>query len=82
VVSTSEELSFPWLAHPKRLEQLTQPQRRPQDVLATGVNPGFLMDSLPLFLTSISERVDRIQISRIKTPRFDGGPSRRRSAPV
>jgi 4-hydroxy-tetrahydrodipicolinate reductase len=75
VVSTSEELSFPWLAHPKEAKAIDAAAKKAgKTVLATGVNPGFLMDSLPLFLTSISERVDRIQISRIQNASLRRGP--------
>lgn len=31
----------------------------------TGVNPGFLMDALPLFLTSICQEVDSIRVRRV-----------------
>jgi len=75
VVSTSEELSFPWLAHPKEAKAIDAAAKKAgKTVLATGVNPGFLMDSLPLFLTAISERVDRIEISRIQNASLRRGP--------
>jgi len=75
VVSTSEELSFPWLAHPKEAKTIDAAAKRAgRTVLATGVNPGFLMDSLPLFLTAICERVDRIEISRIQNASLRRGP--------
>jgi 4-hydroxy-tetrahydrodipicolinate reductase len=75
VVSTSEELSFPWLAHPKEAAQIDRAAKKAgKTVLATGVNPGFLMDALPLFLTAISEKVDRIEISRIQNASLRRGP--------
>jgi len=43
-------------------------------VLATGVNPGFLMDSLPLFLTAICQRVDRIDVTRAQNASLRRGP--------
>jgi 4-hydroxy-tetrahydrodipicolinate reductase len=65
VVSTSEELSFPWLDHPTEGTRIDDAARRVgKSVLGTGVNPGFLLDSLPLFLTSICQRVDRIEATR------------------
>jgi 4-hydroxy-tetrahydrodipicolinate reductase len=39
-------------------------------VLGTGVNPGFLMDALPLALTSVCERVDRVEIRRVQDARI------------
>jgi 4-hydroxy-tetrahydrodipicolinate reductase len=35
-------------------------------VIGTGVNPGFVMDALPIALTGICERVDRIRINRVQ----------------
>lgn len=75
VVSTSEELSFPWLAHPEEAEDIDVAAKKAgKTVLGTGINPGFLMDSLPLFLTAICERVDRIEIARIQNASLRRGP--------
>ena len=61
VVSTAEELSFPWLAHPAEAAEIDAAARRAgKTVLGTGVNPGFVMDALPLFLTGICQRVNRV----------------------
>src|SRR5213079_2489629 len=38
-------------------------------VLGTGVNPGFIMDSLPIALTAVCQRVDRISVTRIQDAR-------------
>lgn len=66
VVSTSEELSFPWRDHADLAAEIDAAARKVgRTVLGTGVNPGFLMDSLPLFLTAISQRVDRIAVERV-----------------
>jgi 4-hydroxy-tetrahydrodipicolinate reductase len=65
IVSTSEELSFPWLAHSEAAGEIDRAARKAgKTVLGTGVNPGFLMDSLPLTLTAICQRVDRIDVTR------------------
>ena len=75
IVSTSEELSFPWLAHPKDAEEVDMAAKKAgKTVLATGVNPGFLMDSLPLNLTAICQRVDRIDIKRAQNASKRRGP--------
>jgi 4-hydroxy-tetrahydrodipicolinate reductase len=75
VVSTSEELSFPWLDHPDDAAELDAAARRAgKTVLGTGVNPGFLMDALPLSLTSICQRVDRIEVTRIINASTRRGP--------
>lgn len=75
VVSTAEELSFPWLAHPKEAAEIDAVAKRVgKTVLATGVNPGFLMDSLPLSLTAICQRVDRIEVTRVINATTRRGP--------
>ncbi|MGH8249054.1 MAG: hypothetical protein ACREUU_21820, partial [Gammaproteobacteria bacterium] len=49
VVSSCEELAFPWVRYPELSRKL---DRRARDtgvrILGTGVNPGFVMDLLPL----------------------------------
>ncbi|MFC1974904.1 dihydrodipicolinate reductase [Chloroflexota bacterium] len=66
IVSTAEELSFPWLAHPQEATEIDAVAKRVgKTVLGTGVNPGFLMDSLPLNLTAICQQVDHIEIIRV-----------------
>jgi 4-hydroxy-tetrahydrodipicolinate reductase len=75
IVSTSEELSFPWLAHGEEAAKVDGAARRAgKTVLGTGVNPGFLMDSLPLFLTSICQQVERIDVTRVINASLRRGP--------
>jgi 4-hydroxy-tetrahydrodipicolinate reductase len=75
VVSTSEELSFPWLRHPEEAHEIDASARKAgRTVLGTGVNPGFLMDALPLDLTAICQRVDRIDVRRAMNASLRRGP--------
>lgn len=75
IVSTAEELSFPWLAHPREAEEIDAAAKRAgKTVLGTGVNPGFLMDSLPLSLTAICQRVDHIDVARSQNASLRRGP--------
>ena len=75
VVSTSEELSFPWLAHPKEAAEIDAAAvRAGKTVLGTGINPGFIMDSLPLCLTAICQRVERIDVTRVINASTRRGP--------
>ncbi|HTS81614.1 MAG TPA: dihydrodipicolinate reductase [Myxococcaceae bacterium] len=47
VVSTCEELAFPWVRHPELTDRLERAaQRAGVSVLGTGVNPGFVLDRL------------------------------------
>ena len=75
VVSTAEELSFPWLSHSQAAAEVDAVARRVgKTVLGTGVNPGFLMDALPLALTAICQRVDRIEVTRVINASTRRGP--------
>jgi 4-hydroxy-tetrahydrodipicolinate reductase len=75
VVSTAEELSFPWLAHPDEAAEIDAVAKRAgKTVLGTGVNPGFIMDALPLSLTAICQRVERIAVTRVINASLRRGP--------
>jgi len=75
VVSTAEELSFPWLVHPEEAAEIDAAAKQAgKTVLGTGVNPGFIMDSLPLNLTAICQRVDRIDVTRVINASTRRGP--------
>lgn len=65
VVSTCEELSFP--LDLKIREELQQVARSANvTLLGTGVNPGFVMDKLPLTLTSVCQDIKQVDIIRIQ----------------
>lgn len=67
VVSTTEELAYPRRAHPREARRIDAWARRAKvAVLATGVNPGFTMDALPIMLTAVCERVDRVRVRRVQ----------------
>jgi 4-hydroxy-tetrahydrodipicolinate reductase len=75
VVSTSEELCFPWLSNAQHAAKIDAVAKRTgKTVLGTGINPGFLMDSLPLSLTAICQRVDRIDVTRVINASQRRGP--------
>ena len=38
-------------------------------MLSTGVNPGFVMDALPIMLTVACERIDSVKVKRIQDAR-------------
>jgi 4-hydroxy-tetrahydrodipicolinate reductase len=66
VISTCEELSYPFRKYPElsaRLDQCACENK--VAVLGTGVNPGFAMDKLVLTLATACHRVDKVQVCRI-----------------
>ena len=70
IVSTSEELSYPGHTHVRYARKIDALAKKAKvAVLAGGVNPGFVMDALPIMLTAVCERVDRITIQRIQDAR-------------
>jgi len=72
VVSTCEELLFPWLRHKALAEELDALARsHGARLLGTGVNPGFLMDTLPVAATAVCRTVRSVKVWRIQdaTPR-------------
>ena len=75
IVSTAEELSFPWMSNAQQAAKIDAVAKRTgKTVLGTGVNPGFLMDALPLFLTAISQQVDRVEVTRVINASTRRGP--------
>ena len=67
VVSTCEELAFPARRDPElaaRLEELAR--RHGVSILGTGVNPGFLMDTWPLFMSGLCAEVRAVRVTRIQ----------------
>ena len=79
IVSTCEELSYPWNTSLSLSERIDKAAKTNQvAVLGTGVNPGFLMDSLPTFLTSVCQNVQRITVHRIQNAAFRRIPFQRK----
>jgi 4-hydroxy-tetrahydrodipicolinate reductase len=70
IVSTTEELSYPTRSNMRYARLVHRMAKKAKvAVLATGVNPGFVMDALPIMLTGVCERVDSIRVDRIQDAR-------------
>lgn len=66
VISTCEELVYPFDGNHRIAEEIDRlAKRRRVAVLGIGVNPGFVMDALPLTLTSVCQDVKKIRATRI-----------------
>jgi len=71
IVSTTEELSYPGYTHIRQARQIHEWAKKAKvAVLGTGVNPGFAMDALPISLTAVCERVDRVVVNRVQDARI------------
>lgn len=70
IVSTCEELAYPWVTQPDIARDLDAAARQAGvAILSTGVNPGFLMDTLPLVLTGVCQDVRAVRVERIQDAR-------------
>ena len=66
VVSTCEELSYPYRTHPELAAKLDKAAKESGVALVgTGVNPGFVMDKLVITLAAVSQRVEHAKALRI-----------------
>jgi 4-hydroxy-tetrahydrodipicolinate reductase len=73
IVSTCEELSYPYRKYPRESEAIDKLAKRYKvTILGTGVNPGFLMDTLVLVSTGVCQNIDSITVRRIQ----DASPRR------
>jgi hypothetical protein len=77
VISTCEDLSYADLSAPELARKLDARARAGGiTVLGTGVNPGFVMDRLPLTLAAACVRVDAVRVERVVDAAKRRGPLR------
>jgi len=70
IVATTEELSYPVKRHAPMAKKIDAMAKRAKvAVLSTGVNPGFVMDALPIALTAACERIESLAVTRIQDAR-------------
>jgi hypothetical protein len=66
VVSTCEELAYPWTAQPQLAAELDAAARHAGvTLLGTGINPGYAMDALPLMMTAPCAIVRAVRALRV-----------------
>ncbi len=67
VVTIAEEALYPWVDRSRKLAEEVDELAKKNGVtfLGTGVNPGFMMDYLPIALTGVLKEVHRIRIRRV-----------------
>lgn len=67
IVSTCEELFFPWKTNPQvagRIDEICR--RNGVACVGTGVNPGYLMDLLPTILSGLCQNVRKVEVWRVQ----------------
>jgi 2,4-diaminopentanoate dehydrogenase len=70
IVTTTEEAAYPTKRNQAVAKRIDQAAREAKvAVLGTGVNPGFTMDALPIALSAVCERVDRVEVHRCQDAR-------------
>ena len=71
IVTTTEEAAYPARYNRAAARRIDEAARKGKvAVLGTGVNPGFTMDALPIALSAVCERVDRIEVQRVQDARI------------
>src|SRR6266851_5043000 len=66
IVSTCEELSYPFRTHPELAAKLDAAAKEMGVALVgTGVNPGFVMDKLVVTLAAVSQRIEHAKSVRV-----------------
>ncbi|WP_139173469.1 dihydrodipicolinate reductase [Natrialba sp. SSL1] len=67
VITTCEELSHPWQTHPGPAERIDKVARENGVAcVATGINPGFVMDVLPALLSTPFGHLKSVSVTRIQ----------------
>lgn len=79
VISSTEELSFPYDRHPELSQELDRVAKENHVVLlGTGVNPGYAMDTLVLAATGVCTDVTSIKSERVVDAGLRRGPLQRK----
>jgi 4-hydroxy-tetrahydrodipicolinate reductase len=66
VISTSEELTYPYRKHPELARKIDEKAKaQGVAVLGTGVNPGFVMDTLAATMSGVCQTVESVSAERI-----------------
>jgi len=66
VVSTCEELAYPYIVDASLAASLDSlAKKHGVTVLGTGINPGFLMDTLPIALSGVCQEIESIRVERV-----------------
>ncbi len=68
VISTAEEMAYPWSSHPELSRRIDETaEKKGVSVLGTGINPGFVMDLLVIMLTGVCRSVRSVRVERVNS---------------
>lgn len=66
VITIAEEMAYPWAAQPELAEEIHRSAvQAGKTVLGTGINPGFVLDTLIIALTGICREIRHIHARRV-----------------
>lgn len=66
IITSSEEMAWPWIAAPRLAQSLHRhAERRGATVVGLGVNPGYVCDVLPTVLAAATTAISRIRCRRV-----------------
>ena len=66
IVASAEELFYPRYRYPDEARKLDEMAKKyGVSILGTGVTPGFVMDTLVLMLTGMSQQINRLAVTRV-----------------
>jgi len=66
VVASTEELFYPYYRYADQAHALDKlAKQHGVSILGTGINPGFIMDTLVLTLTGVCQQITRIAVTRV-----------------
>ncbi len=66
VITIAEEMAYPWANNPRLAQEIDSLAKKAKKaVLGTGVNPGFVLDTLVVTLTGVCARVEHIYAKRV-----------------
>ncbi len=68
VISTAEEMAYPYVNEPELSKEMDLLAKRNNvTILGTGINPGFIMDLLVIALTGTMSSVDSVEAKRVNS---------------
>lgn len=66
VITIAEEMAYPWVASEELSDEMDRlAKEQGKTVLGTGINPGFVLDTLVITLTGIAGDIKRIHARRV-----------------